>query len=250
MAYSQALRCYLHSTQFAFTDTVETCADKHPIRMTQARALPSAGPLHDLLIAFEECGRVRNVLAARPIIEAAMRKAPFDAEVLSYCGMFFIYLGEPRLALDCIARSSKFGRNAPFATAATLVRAASQVQEGNPASAVTATKDVAGVIPNFPSPYLILTSAYGHLGRAEDAAPAAEVQVDVECSGGICGARRPKVIEPTSEDDDVDGEAQPCDEALRRGNQLVLIWKARSRAGHAQRRQTPGRPVDHSQWGS
>jgi len=170
MAYSQAIRCYLHARQWSFTSTVENHARDFEKWRRSANHLPSSGALHDLILAIIDYQEERDANVMRSNLDAALRRAPFDAEVLTYCGMAYMFLDEPRTVLECLDRSERYGRLAPFAPLRSLVKGVASVQIGNLEDAVKCVNKVLGIIRDAPSPHLILTSAYALLGRNEDAA--------------------------------------------------------------------------------
>jgi len=169
MAYSQAIRCYLHARQWSFTSTVEKHAREFQDWRQTASHLPSSGALHDLILAIIDYQEDRDTKVMHSKLEAILRRAPFDAEVLTYCGMAYMFLDEPRTVLECLDRSERYGRLAPFAPLRSLVKGVASVQIGNLEEAVECVEKIMGVIRDAPSPYLILTSAYALLGRTDDA---------------------------------------------------------------------------------
>ena len=169
MAYSQAIRCFLHARQWSFQATVDAYAAAFEDWRQKAGQLPSAGALHDLILAMIDYQRNRNAIALQAKLDAVLRRAPFDAEVLTYCGMAYMFLDQPRAVLECLDRSERYGRLAPFAPVRALVKGVASVQIGNLESAVDCVTKVLGSISDAPSPHLILTAAYALLGRTDAA---------------------------------------------------------------------------------
>ena len=169
MAYSQAIRCYLHARQWSFASTIENHAEEFEDWRRTANRLPSPGALHDLILAILDYQDDRDARVMHSKLESILRRAPFDAEVLTYCGMAYMFLDEPHTVLECLDRSERYGRLAPFAPLRSLVKGVASVQIGNLEEAVQSVDKVMGIIRDAPSPYLILTSAYALLGRSNDA---------------------------------------------------------------------------------
>jgi adenylate cyclase len=169
MAYSQAIRCLIHARQWGYRDIVAEHAAAFDRWRDKVRTLPSAGPLHDIILTYADYILKPEPIVLRAAVDRALRKAPFDAEVLAYAALVHLYAGEAEAALDCVRKAERYGRLSPFRVAISFTRATALIQTGRDEAALAELDRHFGDVREAPTMYRIRAAALAHLGRIDEA---------------------------------------------------------------------------------
>ncbi|WP_420011858.1 adenylate/guanylate cyclase domain-containing protein [Tateyamaria sp.] len=105
--------------------------DKVPEWIEAARPLASGHAMLTLGIAIATYTQDQRSIPLKHAVEHALRLAPFDARILSYCGWANLWSGQTNDAFDCFQKSLEFGRLGPFYVASLGGAATACVQVGH-----------------------------------------------------------------------------------------------------------------------
>jgi adenylate cyclase len=175
-AYASALLHTMGSRVLRYEMTRPFVA-KVPEWIKAAKGLVTGSPGLELTIAIAEYLTEFNPSKLRPVIDSALVRAPFDVEVLLFCGWGYVWMGDPLPAIDHFNAFQKLGRLSPYREVALGGAANAHVQAGRYEEAIELAQQAIRRVPDYVSPHYTMASAYAHLGRMDEAAAAVrEVQ--------------------------------------------------------------------------
>ncbi len=171
-AYAEAIVITIAGKTVGYHEMLAPYAEKMPAWMEAARQFMGQSPILDLNIAiamyFEDADAASLCLKLSDIL----RRAPFDARVLSFGGWAYLWSGRADLAFDCFEKSLRFGRMNTFYVASLGGAATACVQLGRDEEALTYCKTGMEISTTYATLYSSAAAAYAYLGQ-QDAAQAA-----------------------------------------------------------------------------
>ena len=188
VAYASALLHTMGSQTLRYESTKPYVA-MVPGWIEAARSLPSTHTGLDLTIAVAEFLTDFDPTKLRPVVDRALTRAPFDIEVLLFCGWSNVWMGAPLPALDHFAAFRKLGRLSPYWNTALSGAANASVQAGRFEDAIAFAKQAISRAPDYTSPHNCLASAYAHLGRMDEAREAVRQIQRIEPSASVSNNR-------------------------------------------------------------
>lgn len=133
----------------------------------------------DLSLALADYMDSRDTAAAVLRFTDCLRRAPFDARVLSFAGWSFIWAGKPDRGLECHLRGIRLGRFSPFYIAALGGVATALVQLGRPEEALAYAERGMEDAPDYATFHSTKAAACAMLGRMDEAAVAIRRHMDL-----------------------------------------------------------------------
>ena len=168
-AYSLAVSSMFAAVSAGYKNAVAEYLPHYKEWFEKVSSLPSPSAAEEITIALVRYQLHRDETALRRKIKKLLRRAPFNALVLTWAGWGWVWLGEPQHAIDCFRKFERLGRFNPFSEAVAGGVALACVQAGRDETAIEHAQKALEITRDYPSLYRALAAAYAHLGRREDA---------------------------------------------------------------------------------
>jgi adenylate cyclase len=117
-AYAEAIVVTVAGKTVGYHDSLARFAERLPQWMNAAGKFAGESPILDLNLAIGRFFEDRDAAAFTMKLTDILRRAPFDARVMSFAGWGYIWAGRVNLAVDCFETSLRLGRFGPFYVAA------------------------------------------------------------------------------------------------------------------------------------
>lgn len=172
--YAEAIMAVVSGRTVGFSGWFDQYVARLPGWVAAARALAGRSPLLDLSIAIDDFMQTGALAPLRATANDALRRAPFDTQVLCWAGWGFIWCGAPEDALKCFERHRRLGRFSPYAVAVFGGFATASLQCGDDEAAIRYADAGLELTDGYPSLFAAKAAALAWLGRQAEAEAAME----------------------------------------------------------------------------
>lgn len=168
-AYAEGLIVLMAARTMTSNPQIKPYLDKVPDWVEAGRPLASGHAMLTLGIAIATYTQDQRPIPLKHAVEQALRLAPFDARILSYCGWANLWSGQTQDAFDCFHKSLEFGRLGPFYVASLGGAATASVQLGRDQDALDYVEKGLALSDQYPTYFSAKSAALAHLGRLDEA---------------------------------------------------------------------------------
>lgn len=168
-AYAEAIMITVAGKTVGYHESLAQYAARLPEWMAAARRFAGQSPILDLNVAIASYFDDKDAGAFSLKLADILRRAPFDARVLSFGGWGYIWSGRPDLAYDCFEKSLRFGRMNTFYIASLGGAATALLQLGRDEEALSYCKSGMAISTTYATLYSTAAAAYANLGRQKEA---------------------------------------------------------------------------------
>ena len=168
-AYAEAIMAAISGRTVGFSGWFDEYVARLPGWVAAARALAGRSPLLDLSVAIDDFMHAGALAPLRATANDALRRAPFDTQVLCWAGWGFIWCGAPGDALKCFERHRRLGRFSPFAVGVFGGFATASVQTGDDEAAIRYADSGLELTDGYPALFAAKAAALAWLGRQAEA---------------------------------------------------------------------------------
>ena len=188
-AYAEAIIVMIAGRTLSLKD-IEDFAEDYRRWVAEARRFAGQSVLIDLSLALSDYMEGRDSATAVLRFTDCLRRAPFDARVLSFAGWAFIWAGKADRGLECHLRGIRIGRFSPFYIASLGGAATASVQLGRDAEALAFAERGIEDAPNYATFHSVKAAACAMLGRMDEARVAIRRHMDLAGRESISDWRR------------------------------------------------------------
>lgn len=160
----QLLRCIFAAVAAGHGSRITARLEQVPALLGDAARLSGESAVLTLCAAIWDYRQHRDAGKLHTVAEAALRRAPFDPDILCLGGWCYVWLGVPQQALDCFRKFVEFGQFSSLNMVARGGLALAHVQLGRDHAAIEKASAVTRTTSDFVVPYRAIASAAGHLG--------------------------------------------------------------------------------------
>ena len=168
-AYAEALMTLMAGRTVTGSNVLDEYLAKVPDWIVAARPLAPGHAMLTLSIAVAMYAQDSKPIPLKEAVAQALRLAPFDARILSYCGWANLWCGETQVAYECFKKSLEFGRLGPFYVASLGGAASACVQLGNDEEALELADRGLELSELYATLFMVRTAALAHLGKIDEA---------------------------------------------------------------------------------
>ena len=172
--YAQAVRCVFSAMAAGYQHRLHNHLASVEDWLKRAEDVDRAADVVTLCKAVWTFRKDRQAFALSTAIEAVLKKAPFDTDVLCLGGWGYVWLGQPKQAIDCFRKFERLGQFSSFAMAAKCGLAVALVQAGRDHAAIKQVGSLLSVTREFSTPFHALSAATAHIGRLPEAKDAVD----------------------------------------------------------------------------
>ena len=168
-AYAQAVRCVFSAIAAGYQHRLHDHLPKVDEWLRRAEGLERA---RDVVVLCKSMWTFQNDKDPRTLLEtidAVLKRAPFDTDVLCLGGWGYVWLGRPKEAIDCFRKFQRLGQFSSFSMAAQCGLAIAFVQAGRDHAAIEQAGTLLRVTRDFSTPFHALAAAAAHIGRLPEA---------------------------------------------------------------------------------
>lgn len=168
-AYAEAIIVVNAARTMDYLPEMEQFIAKVPGWIEAARPLAPGHAMLTLAIGLATYSRDGRSPPLKQAVAQALRLAPFDARVLSFCGWANLWSGQTQDALEFFSMANAIGRLGPFYVASLAGAAISSVQLGLDAQAVSLADQGLALSDSYSTLYCSKAAALAWLGDLEAA---------------------------------------------------------------------------------
>ncbi len=189
-AYSFAISMYHSAKTMGLTDVIGPYADIFPRWLEVAETMTKADPALELYVAIATRKPFGDEARLRRAIQNALRQMPFKPDLVMMGGAAYVWMGEPELALECLAVGRKLNRFSPWAIPHIGMLALASVMAGNDDEAIAIAEEGLQLTAGFGTLHRALASALAHSGRFDEARTALDKALDLVPGESIAFGRQ------------------------------------------------------------
>lgn len=168
-AYVEAIFMATAGQTIGFKSGLSTYFERVDDWIAAAGSLVSTNPLLNLSIAVATYLRGGAMAPLKATVADALRRAPFDVQVLVFSGWSYVWSGDPVAALACFEKHRRLGKFSPYAAVVAGGSATASVQIEDDEAAILFARNGLETADGFPSLHSALAAAYALQGRQAEA---------------------------------------------------------------------------------
>jgi len=168
--YGYAICNYIACLSMNLISVIDRHKGAFPKWVAAASNLDNPTPMLTISLGLAAYRLERDAPSLRRAINDVLRRAPFSAEVVCFCGFGYTWMGDPEPALDCFRSGEKLMAFNPYAMPMLGGASIASVMAGNDDAAIAYAKQGLETSDDFQTLHSSLVAAYGHRGETEAAA--------------------------------------------------------------------------------
>jgi len=169
-AYAYAIANFIACTSMQLHSVLEPHVQSFPKWVEAARRLNSQSPMLIVSLGLADYRFDGDSQSLRRAIRFSLRRAPFSAMVVCYCGFGYVWMGEPEPALDCFRKAERLSRFNPMAMPMLGGASIASIQAGHDDAAIAYCERGLTTSDGYVALHASMVAAYGHKGDAEKVA--------------------------------------------------------------------------------
>ena len=169
-SYGYAICNYIACMTMSMGTVIDRYQEEFPKWLASAAKLVNPPPMLTIGLGISAYRLEGDAPKLRRAIKDVLRRAPFSAEVVCYCGFGYTWLGDPEPALDCFRSGEKLMAFNPYAIPILGGASIASVMAGNDDAAIAYAKKGLETSDGYNTLHSSLVAAYGHKGETEAAA--------------------------------------------------------------------------------
>lgn len=164
-AYAEAIMITVAGKTVGHHDMLAPFAARLPDWMDSAKRFSGQSPILDLNVAIAAYFDDKDAASLSLKLSDILRRAPFDARVLSFGGWGYLWSGRTELGFDCFDKSVRFGKMNTFYVASLGGAATACVQLGRDEEALKYCLTGMDISTTYATFYSAAAAAYANLGQ-------------------------------------------------------------------------------------
>jgi adenylate cyclase len=168
--YAHIICNFIASMSMNMKSALAPHQESFPKWVAAARLLSDPTPMLIVSLGLADYRFDGDTQSLNRAIQKALRLAPFSALVSCFCGMGYVWMGEPEPALDCFRRGEKLIRFNPVAMPMLGGASIASIQAGNDDAAIEYCLRGLETSDGYNTLHSSLVAAYGHKGDKVKAA--------------------------------------------------------------------------------
>jgi hypothetical protein len=167
--YGNALANFVACTSMRLGSITDRYGEAFKLWVKAAKKLEDPTPMLTISLGLVDYRFNGDQQSLRRSIKETLRRAPFSAEAVCYCGFGYMWMGDPEPALDCFRSGEKLMKFNPYAMPMLGGAAIASVMAGDDDAAIAYAKKGLETSDGYIALHTSLIAAYGHKGDLEAA---------------------------------------------------------------------------------